>query len=620
MERSTTEVLQSPVDVSTLSPFLRNRVFILYESLSPSTRPSALRLKANRPGGEEVCEWVGIMPLERRDDMIHKFAARALLGDLEQGQSHIHVGPNALPRNTTQAAAVRLEGERIGCKWALVSPWTSFYAVEEQPGESEENGNLLVGDGELPSVELVDQDDPGLLRPRGLQTHFGEHLLTDAAPLGESNDESDEDSDEEADDVESEGSDTGHDHETDDSDRHDGQGGGRHAGGRGTDHDASSDRGDRDDAGGDDSEDDQPPPDCPANTTGNGSYVAAGQSAAPPIGLGSTARHAAIALGYQNATSQGLPQQSWTQHFKDGKQDSAARESNEVKEFLSVSELNAGEHGRAALFNWLSTAKTYVSDKKLGRANVASPDNHSSTPESHIVAPAFNPLASTSLLETPQTRPATREDEAKEAVIRNLLVLQATNGSFGTHEEKLAQLFGPMFLQGVDHLKMDVWYHIVPEHTDKEEFLSLTFAIIALLTTRFQSCEPLWRLIVAKAKGYTSSHVRAAAYPTLEQKAEALFATMDLPRYQLRRLDLRSIAAQSSMNIRLGVPEENQANNPPEALKDSSKGSPTDPKLTGDSRPSVSPENGTSSLSLPYTQEPLVRRRISLEFAPYEIY
>src|SRR5687768_4514538 len=117
--------LRSPVDVSTLSPFLRNRVLIMYEQLSPSAAPTSLQLKATRPGGEEILERVPIRVLENRDDMIHKFAARSLLGDLERGQSHIHIGPNSLPRDTAQQhAAVRAEGERIGCKWRLVSRWT----------------------------------------------------------------------------------------------------------------------------------------------------------------------------------------------------------------------------------------------------------------------------------------------------------------------------------------------------------------------------------------------------------------------------------------------------------------------------------------------------------------
>src|SRR3954454_14940898 len=52
--------LRSPVDISTLSPFLRNRVFILYETLSPLTPPRSLRLRARIPTGEEVCVRVPI--------------------------------------------------------------------------------------------------------------------------------------------------------------------------------------------------------------------------------------------------------------------------------------------------------------------------------------------------------------------------------------------------------------------------------------------------------------------------------------------------------------------------------------------------------------------------------
>jgi hypothetical protein len=123
--------------------------------------------------------------------------------------------------------------------------------------------------------------------------------------------------------------------------------------------------------------------------------------------------------------------------------------------------------------------------------------------------------------------------------------------------------------------------------------------------------------MVAKAKRYTSDHVRAAAYLDVEMEAEALFATMDLPKYQLRRLDLQSITAQSSMNIEPTVHEENQTNDLLEVLEASPKGSPTNPKLPEDSHQPVSRHDGDSNLSLPHAQEPSVRRRVSLEFAPW---
>jgi hypothetical protein len=607
----TTEALQlalrSPVDISTLSPFLRNRVFILYEALSPLTPLRSLRLGARRPTDGEECVRVPIKHLQRREDMIHKFAARSLLGDLEQGQSRLHVGPNALPRNTTeQAEAVRIEGERIGCKWSLISQWTSFYAVEERPRAGEENRGSLVDDGEPPSIELVDQEDPGLLRPRGPQTHFEGNFITDPASYSESDDESessDEDDDQELACVEE---DNVPDREADDSDSHDGEGGRPFSGDRDNNHDARSDGCGRDSEDGHKSDDDQP--------TGDDSYMAVDRNIALSIGTGSATRHAPVPFKYLSmaSASQGPSQGSWAQHSKGGKHDAAS----EVTEFLSVGDIDPDAYGKGALSNWMSTAKAYEISKRPGQGSVplSSPDSLPSTTMSQIVASAFNPPASTSLLETPQTKPATREDEAKQHVIRHLLRLHASDGSFSANNKLLTELFGPMFLQGVDLLKRYVVSCIMPEHTDKVESISLTFATIALLATRFQSCEPLWRMMVAKAKNYTSSHVRAAGYPTVEKEAEALFATMELPRYQLQNLNIHSITAQHLMNTIPVAPEEDQTSDPPKGLENSPKDAPAVPNITVDPHSFDHPEGG----DLPASEEPLVRRRISLEFAPWE--
>ncbi|KAK4145155.1 von Willebrand factor type A domain-containing protein [Dichotomopilus funicola] len=127
------KMMQSPAAVSSVSPFLRNRVFFLFESLPSAAHLSCLRLRATRPSGEEITEQVPIRVLSAPGTAIHKLAARALLGDLERGQSIIHLadgGPTLGPLATQKA--VMAEGKRLGCKWDLVSKWTSFYATEDR--------------------------------------------------------------------------------------------------------------------------------------------------------------------------------------------------------------------------------------------------------------------------------------------------------------------------------------------------------------------------------------------------------------------------------------------------------------------------------------------------------
>ena len=72
-------------------------------------------------------------------DFIHKLGARAILGDLEKGQSWIHLDTNRANNSLTEEERVLSEGESIGCKWSLVSKWTSFYAVDEP---HEPNGQI----------------------------------------------------------------------------------------------------------------------------------------------------------------------------------------------------------------------------------------------------------------------------------------------------------------------------------------------------------------------------------------------------------------------------------------------------------------------------------------------
>ncbi|KAK1769024.1 von Willebrand factor type A domain-containing protein, partial [Phialemonium atrogriseum] len=126
------QMMRSPADVSTISPFVCSRVLMLYESLPATVVLNSLHVKVTRPGGEDLIVSVPIRVLGVPDSTIHKLAARAVLGDVERGESAIHLGPNALPRHSKQERVMaKAEGKRIGCKYSLVSKWTSFFAVEE---------------------------------------------------------------------------------------------------------------------------------------------------------------------------------------------------------------------------------------------------------------------------------------------------------------------------------------------------------------------------------------------------------------------------------------------------------------------------------------------------------
>ncbi|OAR03010.1 hypothetical protein LLEC1_07158 [Akanthomyces lecanii] len=140
----------SPVDVSALSPFTRNRIFYLFEG-EPEQSCQSVVIKITDAAGNEVRKTIPVLNLHDRDLKLHKFAARALLGDLESRQSS-RGWPYAYRRFSHAATAdestfLRQEGVRLGCKWSLASKWTSFLAVEEES-------------------EHLDQPDQGLLRAR----------------------------------------------------------------------------------------------------------------------------------------------------------------------------------------------------------------------------------------------------------------------------------------------------------------------------------------------------------------------------------------------------------------------------------------------------------------------
>ncbi|KAK1760372.1 von Willebrand factor type A domain-containing protein, partial [Echria macrotheca] len=155
------EAQRSPADISALSPFSRSRVYFLFES------PGALHtITVKAPSGSNSN--INVIPvnlLDNKGSMIHRLAARALLEDLERGQSHLHLGPNKPFRGTwAEDSQVRQEAEAIACKWSLVSKWTSFFLVEETYVPSGEDHFMDTMDGVVQVKHAAGGD---LLRPRG---------------------------------------------------------------------------------------------------------------------------------------------------------------------------------------------------------------------------------------------------------------------------------------------------------------------------------------------------------------------------------------------------------------------------------------------------------------------
>jgi hypothetical protein len=103
----------------------------------------------------------------KQDSQIHALSARSLLGDLERGESWIHLNQNQSALDAvTKEQLVRLEGERLGCKWSLVSKWTSFVAIEERYDVASHQSDSFIDD--VTAKRVYVDADMDLLHPRGV--------------------------------------------------------------------------------------------------------------------------------------------------------------------------------------------------------------------------------------------------------------------------------------------------------------------------------------------------------------------------------------------------------------------------------------------------------------------
>ncbi|KAL7768446.1 hypothetical protein ACKLNR_002747 [Fusarium oxysporum f. sp. zingiberi] len=149
---------QSPVDVSNLSPFLRNRIFLLFDSGQQHPELKQVALQAQSPRGSIINKTILPRRLSQPDTLIHRLAVRALLGDLERGESWLGAGRGS----DTDNPILRAEAINLGCKWSLVSRWTSFYAVEEEMAAPNEG---MIMEMEIP--EAANELNDALLLRRG---------------------------------------------------------------------------------------------------------------------------------------------------------------------------------------------------------------------------------------------------------------------------------------------------------------------------------------------------------------------------------------------------------------------------------------------------------------------
>ncbi|OBT77856.1 hypothetical protein VF21_03260 [Pseudogymnoascus sp. 05NY08] len=166
--------IQAPHQVPDFHAFSRPSVYFL---LNQEFEGKVVKIKATSVySGETITAEI---PIEKSDigkKWVHQLAAKAVLGDLESGQSWIHdKSKNTTDAKTTTEAdeLAKIEGEKIGIEWNISSKWTSFIVVDEKSSLERQSRWYQAGHSDL--AELT--------RPR-FEPKYDSHTLGSDAWLG----------------------------------------------------------------------------------------------------------------------------------------------------------------------------------------------------------------------------------------------------------------------------------------------------------------------------------------------------------------------------------------------------------------------------------------------------
>ncbi|KAN0087219.1 von Willebrand factor type A domain containing protein [Elaphomyces granulatus] len=482
-----TVISQSPAYLSDISLFLQNRVFMLLENVPRYWARVWLNIRTIRQGREIDTE-VPVNVVERPDTIIHLFAARALLGDLETGRSRIHQGPQAAQRGSREEQRLaREEGERLGCRWSLASRWTSFVAVEM----TEEQVPLGFGDRD----ELEAQEpELNLLRRRAV----GPILPTDA----ENDEDSDDDGDEDSDDDSNEDSDSDF---------------------------SIISRGHLSDSnGGSDSDDDDPGMDNP----GAG---AAGSQGSGGVGHGGHRGHQEGRGGLSGGQGQGRPKppsssrRGQSQHARPstrtadddhlGKQQikitrssDPHSQSNPSTQAFATFDLKDFYKSSKRKFGKSSGFSSYRKSTRYSIGRLDSDLESLSLFGKVATTPSNNMPASTSLKAVSAFIPSSPEAMAKRQLVTQIVEFQAFDGPFVPHRapinksdpSSLAELLGPGMQTLVEIMRDIAATSIMLQ---RAEVAGWTVAIRALLEIHFAAHRELWMLVHKKSSVFLDSLV-----------------------------------------------------------------------------------------------------------------
>ncbi|OTA62298.1 VIT-domain-containing protein, partial [Hypoxylon sp. EC38] len=108
-----------------INPFQGNRIYLLSKPDTAVDHLKNITIEVIKPNGDQELIDITMTILQKPDTTIHSLAARAILNDMEHSANET-ILPNH-KRSLKQAQA-----EELGCRFSLLSRWTSFFLQEEK--------------------------------------------------------------------------------------------------------------------------------------------------------------------------------------------------------------------------------------------------------------------------------------------------------------------------------------------------------------------------------------------------------------------------------------------------------------------------------------------------------
>jgi hypothetical protein len=152
--------LQAPFQLSSIHAFARSTVYFLLES---QVSFDTVFFTAEASNGLKVTANIPIEHVHVPTPRLHHLAAKAIVKDLEGGQSFMHLDGSQKAESSAVEAKARQEAERLGMKWSIAGKWTSFVGVDSLTGK--ENVARLYRADRMELSELTKPRNLGQIDP-----------------------------------------------------------------------------------------------------------------------------------------------------------------------------------------------------------------------------------------------------------------------------------------------------------------------------------------------------------------------------------------------------------------------------------------------------------------------